>query len=147
MRASIILRTLCALSFILIASACASNDEGTFDPRGDEVALYGEWDVNGENPALVDACRVAGLESVGLVFYEPGSATAFIDEDFLFPCDAGVYESRGGVLRPGSFEYQWRAYEPGKPSPVLESSRYPLSMTRSGEFILQAVDFIRVVAP
>ena len=76
MRASIILRTLCAFSSLFIATVCDLIDDRTFDPRGDEVALYGEWDVNGENPALVDACSVAGLESVGLVFSEPSGGVA-----------------------------------------------------------------------
>jgi hypothetical protein len=129
-----------------IVCACEPTTEH-FDPRGAQVALYGEWDVNGQNPAVSTACEEAGLDTVELAFFDPETGDEFTHDEFRFPCWHGVYESKVAVLRTGAYEYVWRAYENGNAAPVLTSSRYDLVMVRSGEFILQAVDFIRSVGP
>lgn len=131
----------------LLAASCTTLVESPFDPRGAQVALYGEWDVNSENPAASDACERAGLSVVELAFFEPATGEEFVDDAFRFPCKDGVFESGVAVLRVGSYQYEWRAYETNLVAPVLVSRRYDLTMDRAGEFILQAVDFIREIVP
>lgn len=125
-------------------AACGDLDAatcGTFDPRGTDVPLYGDWDVNGKAPSN-EACLRAGLDHVELVLIEPSTNREFTSDAFRFPCALPFFETAPvRVLAAGEYEYQWRAYDDDEL--VLRSRRYPMTAERDVEFELQRVDFQR----
>jgi hypothetical protein len=126
---------------LLIAGCGDEASDDPFDPRGDDVALYGEWDVDGEDPAIVDACAEANFETVELVLYRADESESYTDASFRWPCDYGVYDSVTPVLRHGWYAYQWRIYEPSATEPALVSKVYGMDVRDATSFDLQAVDF------
>ena len=138
---------LLAFLFASIAGCGGDSSDGPVDPRGDDVALYGEWDVLGQDPALSDACAEANIETVELVLYTFDLEESFADASLRWPCDYGVYDSLVPVLRRGWYKYQWRAYEPSAIEPTFVSEAYVMNAREVSSFDLMAVDFVRDMAP
>ncbi len=128
----------------LLAAAC---EPVTFDPRGTEVALYGDWTINGLYPESTTACADANVATVELVFFTNDETASYTDETFRFPCEQGVYDSVGPVLRRGVFKYEWRFYEPGATTPIVtDAQRYVMDTRGLSSFDLTNVNLTRAGA-
>ncbi len=79
----------------------------TFDPRGSDVSLEGDWTVDG-GTATVDSCAAAGIDTLHLVFFDGGTQYDF--QEFDFPCANGHFDTRpNGALAHGKYTAQWVA--------------------------------------
>ncbi len=139
-----LLRTLAAATLLASAAAC---EPVAFDPRGDEVALYGDWTINGLYPEITTTCADANVATVELVFFSNDETASYTDETFRFPCEQGVYDSVVPVLEQGVFKYEWRFYEPGATEPIVtDAVRYVLDARGVSEVSLQNVNLTRAGA-
>jgi hypothetical protein len=82
-----------------------------FDPSGDEVRLTGTWQLREGSDGPVHAptgenCTRMGVAQVQLVLFGEFNQR-FEGENFLFPCDAGSFDS-GQALRHGVY---WTQYQ------------------------------------
>lgn len=132
------------VSMVGCIAACESANP-TFDPTGNELALYGEWDVNGLVPSQ-EVCARAKIDVVSVEFSSVDGTETFGSSDFVAPCAQGFLEHVGPVLRRGTYSYRWIASFQGRT--VLESQRYD-ALESTGpngpEVALMAVDFLRRV--
>lgn len=130
----------------LTVGACGNvTGPSAFSPLGSELRLYGEWDVNGLVPDA-DVCSRARIDTIGVVFIDPAGSGEFASPAFRFPCGDGFAESATPILRRGTYDYRWVAYE-GE-TVVLQSQRYVASESagpNGPELQLMAVDFLRRV--
>ncbi len=80
-----------------------------FNPRGTEVTLSGEWQVNGAIPDSFN-CAETNIATVEVVFYDSDGTSPYTDRDFTFACETGSFV-RPNSLAAGAYKSQWRALD------------------------------------
>lgn len=101
-----------------------------FNPIGDEVSIAASWTINGVTPT-VSLCAAAGIDEVGIAFYDAGIKYTF--NELRFPCEQASYDSRPNrILRRGAYTTQWLAYDSaGNELTAMAGTMLPLDVSMS----------------
>lgn len=123
-------RSLALLFLPLLTSACTVTvvTPPPYVPAGEDIALFGTYEVNAPGGTLQEACDFAGIDWVELVILD-ASGTSEVGSpiaDYLWePCgDTGVIDSIDPVLVSDNYRYMWRAWD-ADGFVVSESDSYP----------------------
>ncbi len=82
------------------------------NPGGNDLAVYGTYDIDGPGATLADACAWAGIDWVEIVILDStGTYEYYYDELWEYCGDSGEIDSLVEILPAGSFRYVWRAYD------------------------------------
>ena len=142
-------RSLTGLLSLALAAGCTV--EVDFDPQGTDVSLSGSWTINGQ-PASVATCDAAGIDFLGLGFFNDGSSHFYGDDpedpdevSLIFPCADGDF-STGPVLEFGRYDVQWQAFERDEEGRLrqlgVRGERFTLDARSESRVVLAPVDFV-----
>ena len=114
-----------------------------FDPRGTEVSLSGEWQVNGDLPNAT-SCAATNIATVQVVFYDSDGTSPYTDADFTFSCADGSF-NRPNSLAAGAYKSQWRALDGG--GGIIAEDEILDLVVSPGDATLRTPNFVVELSP